>query len=264
MTERPGEPRRPERSAAGDQPDEQAQIVRPRAAPDEAETFLDLGQVMGDIARTIQSEHGDVDRTLAAITGAARDAIPGADSVSVSFVTGRIAHSRAATDELPQLVDELQSRLDEGPCLDALREQSTVRVDDATTEKRWPGFAAEATKIGMGSSVSFQLFVEGDTLGALNVYSDHAYAFDEESESIGLVFASHASIALAAARQEENLRRAMDHRDLIGQAKGILMERHRLTAEQAFHVLARTSTHTNRKLFELAEELTTTGTMPEQ
>jgi GAF domain-containing protein len=224
---------------------------------------VNLGEVMGQIARTIQHEHGDVEKTLQAITDGARDSVPGADAVSVSFVTGRQAYSRAATDDLPRLVDELQSRLDEGPCLDALREQTTVRVDDVATEERWPGFATEAAAIGMGSSLSFQLFVEGDNLGALNIYSRSPHAFDHDSETVGLVFASHASIALAAARQEENLKRAVDHRDLIGQAKGILMERHRLTAGQAFHVLVQASSHTNRRLFDIAEELTTTGSIPE-
>jgi GAF domain-containing protein len=218
---------------------------------------------MGQLARAIQQEHGDVEKTLRAITSGARDSVPGADSVSVSFVTGREARSRAATDDLPLRVDELQSRLDEGPCLDALREQTTVRVDDVALETRWPGFAAEAAKVGMGSSLSFQLFVEGDTLGALNIYARSPHAFDQDSETIGFVFASHASIALAAARQEEHLRRAVDTRDLIGQAKGILMERHLLTAPQAFQVLVRASSHTNRKLFDLAEELTTTGVLPE-
>jgi len=219
---------------------------------------------MGEIARTIQQEHGDVDKTLYAITRAARDSIPGADSVSVSFVTGRKVHSRAATDDLPQTIDDLQSRLDQGPCLDALREERTVRVDDYADDDRWPQFTREAARAGAGSSMSFQLFVDGDNMGALNVYSGQPNAFDEDGETVGLVFASHASIALSSARQEENLRRAIDHRDLIGQAKGILMERHRLTAAQAFQVLVQASSATNRKLFDIAEELTSTGTMPGQ
>jgi GAF domain-containing protein len=255
MRQQAGQPRRPEHRRTSDQPGSAAEGDRAAA---------ELGAIMGAIARTIQHEHGDVDKTLHAITSAARDAIPGADAVSVSFVTGRQARSRAATNDLPQRIDALQSRLDQGPCLDALREQTTVLVDDYANDDRWPRFTREAARAGAGSSLSFQLFVEGDNLGALNVYSNRAHAFDESSESIGLVFASHASVALSSARQEENLRRAMDHRDLIGQAKGILMERHRLTAAQAFQLLARTSSHTNRRLFDLAEELTTTGTMPEE
>lgn len=102
----------------------------------------------------------------------------------------------------------------------------------------------------------------GDDLGALNVHARRPHAFGEDAGTVGLVFASHAAIALASALHEQNLRRAVDARDLIGQAMGILMERHRLTADQAFQVLVRTSSVTNRKRFDVAEELTTAGELP--
>jgi GAF domain-containing protein len=223
----------------------------------------DLGEIMGGIARSIQQEHGHVEKTLQAITAAAVDAVPGAESVSVSLVQGKKVEPRAATDDLPQQIDDLQSRLEEGPCLDALRRASTVRVDDYGTDDRWPRFAAEARKQGVRSSLSFQLFVEGDNLGALNIYARTPNAFPADAEMVGQVFASHASIALSAAQHEENLRRAIDKRDLIGQAKGILMERYKLTAGQAFQLLIRASSHTNRKLFEIADELTSTGVLPD-
>ena len=130
------------------------------------------------------------------------------------------------------------------------------------TEQRLPRFAAEAVRLGVLSSLSFQLFVEGDDLGALNLYARAPHAFGEESEDVGLVLAAHAAVALAGARREDHLRRAVDNRDLIGQAEGILMERHELTADQAFQVLARVSQQTNRKLVDVAEELTRTGTVP--
>jgi hypothetical protein len=109
----------------------------------------------------------------------------------------------------------------------------------------------------------FQLFVEGDRLGALNLYSSVPHAFDDESEDVGLVFASHAAVALAGAEHEAHLRAGMGSRDVIGQAKGILMERHKLTADQAFEVLARVSQELNRKLVDVAHELTEIGAVPE-
>ncbi|WP_232807111.1 GAF and ANTAR domain-containing protein [Geodermatophilus chilensis] len=157
----------------------------------------------------------------------------------------------------------MQERLQEGPCLDAVWEEETVRVEDMRTETRWPRFAAGAVELGALSSLSFQLFVEGDGLGALNLYAREPHAFGEESEDVGLVLAAHAAVALAGAQQEQNLRRAVGNRDLIGQAKGILMERYRLTADQAFQVLARVSQQTNRKLVDVAEELTQTGAVPD-
>jgi GAF domain-containing protein len=253
------EPDRAERSSQSDGPQEQAASSGP--GPDEP-IPADLGELMGQMARSIQQEHGDVAATLQAITSAAVRALPGATSASTSLVTGRTVESRAATGALARAIDSLQTELGEGPCLDALREASTVRVEDFTAEHRWPEFSRRAAECGAGSSISFQLFVEGDNLGALNIYARRPHAFGEDAETIGLVFASHAAIGLASARQEENLRRAVDGRDLIGQAKGILMERHKLTADQAFQVLVRASSATNRKLFDIAEELTATGELP--
>jgi GAF domain-containing protein len=230
---------------------------------DTSRTAEELGTVMGRIARTLQEEHGDVERTLHSITAAAVGTIPGAECASVSLVTRRRVDPRGATSELAAEIDGLETEYGQGPCLDALREQNTVRVDDFATERRWPRFAAEAHRRGAGSLLSFQLFTDGVNLGALNLYATLPHAFDGDAEVVGQVFASHAAIALSAARQEENLRHALDGRDLIGQAKGILMERYRLTAPQAFELLVRASTHTNRKLFDIAEELTSTGAMPE-
>jgi GAF domain-containing protein len=192
------------------------------------------------------------------------NAVPGTDECGITLVTERRhVESRAPTGDLPRVIDQLQERLGEGPCIDAVWEQATVRIEDMVTEQRWPRFAAGARDSGVGSMLSFQLFVTGDNLGALNLYSGRPHAFVEESESIGLVFASHASIALAGAQNEERLRTAVSTRDLIGQAKGILMERYKLTPEQAFAVLVGASSHTNRKLRDVAEELGTTGTLPD-
>ena len=112
------------------------------------------------------------------------------------------------------------------------------------------------------SALSFQLFVTGSNLGALNLYARRPRAFGEESEDVGLVLAAHAAVALAGAQHEQNLQRAVSSRDTIGQAKGILMERHKLTADQAFDVLARVSQELNRKLVDIARELAETGAVP--
>jgi len=223
----------------------------------------DIGEIMGQVARALQEEHGDVAATLWAITESAVNAVPGADECGISLVTGRRrVESRAPVGNLPNTIDELQDRLGEGPCLDAAYEQRTVRIDDMDSETRWPRFCPEAAAAGVGSVLSFQLFVTGDNLGALNLYSRSRHAFHEESDSVGLVFASHAAIALAGAENEQNLRAALTSRDLIGQAKGILMERFKITADQAFAVLVGASSRTNRKLTDIAEELSATGTLP--
>ncbi len=147
--------------------------------------------------------------------------------------------------------------------MDAVWREEIVDVRDVATDDRWPRFAREASRMGVRSMLCFQLFVEGDQLGALNLYSTTHSAFDAESRDVGLVFAGHAAVALAGAEHEANLRAGMGNRDVIGQAKGILMERYRLTADQAFGVLAHLSMDLNRKLFDIARELSETGAVPD-
>jgi GAF domain-containing protein len=222
-----------------------------------------LGEVMGAVARQLQEEHGDVEATLQAITAAAVGAVPGAEQCGVSYVIGRRRiEPRAWTGDMPKTVDALQEVLGQGPCLDAVWNELVVRVDDVAADQRWPTFAAQAPDVGVGAMLCFQLFVAGDNLGALNLYAGIPGAFTDESEEVGLLFAGHAAVALAGAEHEHELRSAMTNRDIIGQAKGILMERYKIPAQQAFTLLSRTSSLTNRKLFDIADELTTTGSLP--
>ena len=112
--------------------------------------------------------------------------------------------------------------------------------------------------------LAFQLFVEGDNLGALNLYSHKPNAFDDESEHVGLLFASHAAVAFAGARKQQTMTRALDTRDPIGMAKGILMERYTITPDQAFRVLVRGSQQSQRKLRDIAHELVHQGILDGQ
>lgn len=217
-----------------------------------------LTQQFADMARSLQAQD-DPGGVLDEVVAAAVRLIPGADAGSISVVTGRReVTSRHPSGDLPQRVDAVQTEVGEGPCLDAVYEHQTVRVPDMTDEQRWPRFASRAAALGAASMLSFQLYVEGDNLGALNLYSRHPNGFDDESEQVGLLFASHAAVAFADAQQLEHLSAAIATRDLIGQAKGILMERYSLDADQAFRVLTRISQHTNQRLHAVAGELVTT------
>ncbi len=223
----------------------------------------DLADLMSRTARRLQEEHGDVEGTLQAITANAVEVVPHAEECSISYVVARSrVEPRASTGDLPLAVDALQSRIEQGPCLDAIWEHEVVRVDDVAADDRWPQFAREAAALGAGSMLCFRLFVEGDRLGGLNLYAREPRAFDDESRDVGHLFAAHAAVAAAGAAHEDHLRVGMGNRDVIGQAKGILMERHKLTADQAFAVLARVSQEMNRKLVDIARELTDTGAVP--
>ena len=183
--------------------------------------------------------------------------VPGCEDATITIAEKRrSAKSAAASSERATLFDKLQSESSEGPCLDALFEQETVRVDDLSVDRRWPRLSARVGELGARSMVCFQLFVTGDnTLGSLDLLATDTDVFTDESEHIGLMFASHAAIALAAAQKLQGVETALINRDVIGQAKGILMERYKLNAEQAFAFLTRLSQTANRKLVDVAQEL---------
>jgi GAF domain-containing protein len=122
-----------------------------------------------------------------------------------------------------------------------------------------PGTQRAHIELGICSMLSLQLYVEGENLGALNRYNGEPDAFDDESEHIGLLFASHAAVAMAGSQRQQQLTLAMVTRDLIGQAMGILMERYKLTGDQAFALLVRASQTSNTKLRDVAEHLATGG-----
>jgi transcriptional regulator with GAF, ATPase, and Fis domain len=209
---------------------------------------------MGDLAVQLQAQP-DRHQTLTAILQAAVTTIPGAEIAGVSLVQGREITTEVLTSDVAQRLDELQVELDDGPCLTSLRHEHVVRVDELATDPRWPHFAARAVELGVHSVLSFQLFVQEDNLGALNLYSSHPHAFDEDAYTVGHLFAQHASVAYAGASREHHLNRALATRDVIGQAKGILMHRDRLSAQQAFNLLVRTSQQVNMKLADVARWL---------
>ncbi len=212
----------------------------------------DLANVLSDVARTLQAERG-LEETLQAIVVSAAGTIPGADHVGITAVQRRrLVETVARTDELVDTVDKVQYETGEGPCLDAAWEHDTFRVEDLRTETRWPKFGPAARALGIRSILAFQLYVVGDDLGALNIYSAEPAAFDDDAQYVGKLFATHAAIAMAGSRRERQLSDAISSRDLIGQAKGILMQRHRVSGETAFQILIKASQDSNIRLSEVA------------
>ncbi|MDQ0075621.1 GAF and ANTAR domain-containing protein [Arthrobacter oryzae] len=214
---------------------------------------------LSELARDLQHDQ-DTEAVLTDVVRAVLELVPGAVDASISLVTGRrTVESRAASGELPRKADELQSEMRQGPCLDAAYEQRVVRVPDLSNEVRWPAFARAAYDIGARSMLCIQLFVNGDNLGALNLYGADVNPFDEDSEQTALLIGAHAAVALSDAREIDQLTEALGTRDLIGQAKGILMERFKITHQQAFVILTRASSESNIKLRDVAAHLTHSG-----
>ena len=212
-------------------------------------------EMFADMARALLAEKG-VQDTLQKICDLAVETIEGCDHAGISFLKGRKVTTPAASDDVPRAVDAIQYETGEGPCLDAIREHEVFQSGDLGREQRWPNFAARAQReTGITSVLCFRLFVQGDTLGALNLFSKAADAFDDESRTVGLVFAAHAAVGLSSAMHEEQMVEALLSRDLIGQAKGILMAREGVTADQAFDMLRRASQRLNVKLRDVADSI---------
>ena len=225
----------------------------------------DFEERLAAVARDLVNEP-DLEHTLERVVEAAAANLDGGVLASVSLVKARReVETPAGTDDRATRADQLQYELQDGPCLDAIWEQETFQIDDMTTDERYPRWStAVAEETGIRSSLSLQLFTdqEQNSLGALNLYSLQPNAFDGETRGEALAFAAQAAVALRSAQTEEHLRSAIATRTVIGQAQGILMERLKMTAEQAFAVLTRLSQDRNEKLRDVARRLVETGEIP--
>lgn len=213
--------------------------------------FRALAETLSVIARTLQAEP-DVETTVRAIVKAAVDYVPGAEHAGISLAESNKIRTVEPTSHIVEIIDQLQYDLREGPCVDAIAEHEAFRVGDVGVEPRLPAFGPAAAGHGIHSLLSYRLFVTDRTLGALNLYSSRADAFDQRTEEDGLLFATHAAIALVGAQREAQLGIAVESRDVIATAKGILMERHDIDPAAAFRLLVEASQTSNMKLQQVA------------
>jgi hypothetical protein len=184
-----------------------------------------------------------------------------ADQASITMRTGRSVESVAYSSDVILHADQLQYELDEGPCVDAVWTDGVFVIPDLRADGRWPRWAPAANRLGIGSSISVHLFTD-TALGSLNLYSMHPQEYDHADVEAAKVIGAHASVVLAYTRTEQNLWQAIDTRNLIGQAQGILMQKYGLTSAKAFAVLRRYSQQHNLKLAVVAQQLTSTRSLP--
>ena len=212
-----------------------------------------------------------MDGLLQSVAELARTVVPGSIETSVSLLVRDRPTTLASTGALATDLDETQYARGHGPCLHAARTGTVVEVQDARTDPRWPDYLPRAVEVGSLSSLSVPLAIDADqqVTGALNIYAHRARAFDEDSRAMAVRFAPYAAMATgnlhayrSARDMADNLQTALESRAVIDQAKGILMERHRLTADRAFQLLAQASMHGNRKVRDVAEDLVRTGELP--
>jgi transcriptional regulator with GAF, ATPase, and Fis domain len=203
-----------------------------------------------------QQEDADADTILGELTQASVGAMPGAQYAGITLASrnGKV-HTVAATGQYPALLDEIQQRHEEGPCLSAAWEHHVIRIDDMALEKRWPAYCRDARETPIRSVISFQLFADHNNMGALNFYAEAPDVFDEEATEMGLILATHTALAWGMVRRDEQFRSALASRDIIGQAKGMIMERFKIDAVQAFELLKRLSQSSNTALAVVAHQL---------
>jgi GAF domain-containing protein len=209
-----------------------------------------------------------VGEALERVIVACTKAIPAVDVASVTLRTpdGKF-YTPVETHEIAYELDQVQYATSEGPCVDAARLPGPALAysDDLAVDEDWPVFGPAAAERGMGSLLSTALLPDARPprlTGALNLYSRTVRGFSVEDRATALLLATHASLALAATQAHTSaelnavqLKKAIDTRDVIGQAKGILMHRRGITADEAFDVLRRTSQQLNVKLADLAVTL---------
>ena len=214
------------------------------------------------LSRVLRVQESGLDGTLVAVLTAAVELIDGAQAAGVNlFERGKFV-PQVVLGAAPPILDELQQRTGVGPCIEASRDQRTIEVPDMCGDDRWPVFAKRAVELRVSSMLCVPLWVDERRLGSLSLYASTARAFGTSATRLAGLFATHAALALADAQRTEQLRRVIANRDVIGQAKGILMATQGLRAEDAFAVLITTSQHLNRKLVDVAETVASTGTLP--
>ncbi len=203
-----------------------------------------------------------VETTLQRIADLAVEVVDGCDACSVTMADGAGFITAVSTDPLAEAVDKDQYRVDDGPCLDAIRQVRINRVDEVAAEQRWPDFCRLAEEHGICSFLAAPLEVRGDAIGALNLYSRLARGFNRLDEELVRLFTGQAAVALANAQVyrsahalTEQLQQALISRAVIDQAKGVLMAQHRCGPDEAFALLTGMSQQANVKLREVAERV---------
>jgi GAF domain-containing protein len=242
--------------------DRERSVIDAAALSDVLETNGDdVAAALHELSHLLVSEES-VQTTLQRVVDLAAQTIDGCDAAGVTLDDHKGYMTAAYTDERTLAVDRGQYELDEGPCLQAMRDMAILRVTVDEAEDRWPEFSAGARSNDISSFLAAPLVVRGEAIGALNLYSRSGDGFGVVDDVLIALYGAQAAIALAnattydgARRLSEQLQEAINSRAVIEQAKGILMHEHRFSAEEAFQLLRRRSTTTNTKLRTLAQQI---------
>jgi GAF domain-containing protein len=211
------------------------------------------------LARALHLKNAELQPTLDAIISRAVQTIEPAEHAGlILLVRGRFV-PQTTLGAPPHTLDLLQQKTGAGPCIDAARAQRVITIDNTLTDIRWREFSELAAQLGVASMLCVPLWVDDLQLGTLSLYGEKPDAFAPGDHQLTDLYATHAAIALADAQRTAQLQHALRNRDLIGQAKGILVERLKITPQESFDCLSRAAQHANRKLTAVAQHLVDTG-----
>jgi GAF domain-containing protein len=212
-----------------------------------------------------------MDSLLQTVADLSKSVMPGNPETSVLLLVKDRPSTVVWTGQLAVALDERQYERGHGPCLHAARTGDLTEIADTRTDRRWPDYQQRAVEAGNLSSLSIPLVIdeEAQVSGALNIYARQPDAFDDNSRAAAVRFGPYAAVAAgnlhayqSARDLADNLQAALESRAVIDQAKGVLIERYKLTPDQAFQLLVQASMNANRKVRDIADELVRTGELP--
>jgi len=224
---------------------------------------VDLSSAVTQMAGLVLSRE-TVDTALQLVTTLAATTTAGTLGAAVTVVDQHGKRSRAASNPAVEEADALQYEMDEGPCLTAWRTRQLVRIDDTTADARWPRWNEAVSRLGVRSVISAPLLVGGESIGAMKVYCERPHNYGPHDEHVLRLLAGQAAILLAntqslheARRLSRQLTDALDSRDAIAQAIGVLLSRGARTRQEAFAALAHAARRAERPVHEVARALLT-------
>jgi hypothetical protein len=200
----------------------------------------------------------DMDRVLDSIVVHAVETVPGADAGGITVAENSEIESKHTTVHAIGELDQLQTDLGEGPCISAATNpppNGVIVIDDLAGDdaEACPRFAKAAVDAGYRSICSTQLSTDhAGYRAALNLYSATPAAFTTEAQLVAALFGAQAAVLLHGTETAAHLTRAIDSRDVIGRAKGVLIERFGVDDSEAFQMLVKSSQDTNLKLVDVA------------
>lgn len=241
-----------------------AGLKRPEPAVTEEPDALE--GAIRTLSRLLLTEE-TLETTLGRVAGLACRTIPGCEMASLTMMRGDRPSTAVQTDPEVEPLDMAQYQGVGGPCLEAYSTRQIIRLDLAAENGvRWPEFTAAAADAGILSVLAVPLTVGRSAVGALNLFSKTTRGFTQADEETAGLFSEQAAVACANAEVywrthslTEHLREALESRDVIGQAKGILMARRSCTPDAAFEALRKASMRGNKKLRDIADDVVYTG-----